>query len=184
MGIVCSCFASVFMWTGELLESESIRFLWAGHVSDPNRIRADVFLAVGEIGSLLVRGIFGLLVGCCDLLAAVSCCCTVPYSERPDRTSYTVTSLNHNVGRGGFYQSYFTETGRVQRTQEKLAKKKEHDLRTEQAAQEKLEKQKAKDQAKLDAREKAATDKAAKKAKAEEDRKAKAVAAAVKADKK
>ena len=118
------------------------------------------------------------------MLAAVSCCCTVPYSQRPDRTSYTVTSMGHNVGRGGFYQSFFTESGRVQRTQEKLAKKKEHDLRAEQAAQDKLEKQKAKDQAKLDAREKASADKAAKKTEAEEDKKAKADAAAAKVEKK
>jgi hypothetical protein len=49
------------MWLGELLEN--------------------VFLAIGEIGSILVRGIFGLLIGLCDVLAALSCCCRVPWSE-------------------------------------------------------------------------------------------------------
>ena len=73
MGIVFSCLASACMLIGELAST--------------------LFLAVGEVGSLLARGLFGLIVGICDVLAACMCCCQVPFSERPDRNGYTYTTL-------------------------------------------------------------------------------------------
>ncbi|PWO01066.1 hypothetical protein FA09DRAFT_335706 [Tilletiopsis washingtonensis] len=110
MGVVFSCFAQSFMWLGELLEN--------------------VFLAIGEIGSILVRGIFGLLIGLCDVLAALSCCCRVPWSERPDRTSYTYHTAASNVGGRQVFAS-LTPAGRAARKQQKAAAKKEHELRIE-----------------------------------------------------
>lgn len=50
-------------------------------------------LAVGEVGAILVRGLFGLIVGICDVLAACMCCCRVPFAERPDRDGYTYSTL-------------------------------------------------------------------------------------------
>ncbi|PWN35163.1 uncharacterized protein FA14DRAFT_160432 [Meira miltonrushii] len=73
MGIVCSCFASTFLLIGEIFST--------------------VFLAVGEVGAMLVRGLFSLLVGLCDVLAACMCCCQVPFSERPDRNGYTYNTM-------------------------------------------------------------------------------------------
>lgn len=72
-GIVCSCMASTLILVGEVFST--------------------LFLAVGEVGAILVRGVFALLVGICDVLAACACCCQVPFSERPDRNGYTYTTL-------------------------------------------------------------------------------------------
>ncbi|UZJ56982.1 hypothetical protein CBS101457_006302 [Exobasidium rhododendri] len=77
MGIVFSYLASSFMFIGELSST--------------------AFLALGEVGSLLVRGVFGLVVGICDILAACMCCCRVPFSDRPDRDGYTYTTLATNT---------------------------------------------------------------------------------------
>lgn len=56
-------------------------------------ICSTLFLAVGEVGAILVRGLFSLIVGLCDVLAACACCCQVPFAERPDRAGYTYTTL-------------------------------------------------------------------------------------------
>lgn len=66
MGQVFSCLASTCGCVGEVLEN--------------------VCLAIGEIGAVLVRGVFGILIGLLDLLAALSCCWRVPWSQRPTRT--------------------------------------------------------------------------------------------------
>ncbi|KDN47342.1 hypothetical protein K437DRAFT_255884 [Tilletiaria anomala UBC 951] len=142
MGVVFSCFASVFMYTGELLEH--------------------ALLAIGEIGSILIRGLFAILVGLCDILAAISCCCTVPWSQRPDRTGFSADTLSADVGRGGVFASFCTSQGRVRRQEQKLAKKKEQDLKAGAAANEKLEREKAKQQTKMQAKEKKLADKAEK----------------------
>ncbi|CAO1617200.1 unnamed protein product [Parajaminaea phylloscopi] len=135
MGCICSCFASVFMWTGELLEN--------------------VFLALGEIGSILVRGIFTLLVGLCDVLAAASCCWRVPYDERPDRNTYVFSAAsagggNNNVnalalpptspaaGRIGVLRSWFTKDGREARKQERDARKRARELQVAEIRQAKV----------------------------------------------
>lgn len=73
MGVVFSCLASCFMFAGELLSS--------------------VCLGLGEFGSILCRGLFGVIVGICDVLAACMCCCQVPFSDRPDRDGYTYSTL-------------------------------------------------------------------------------------------
>lgn len=52
-----------------------------------------VFLGIGEFGSIISRGLFGLIVGICDVLAACMCCCQVPFSDRPDRDGYTYSTL-------------------------------------------------------------------------------------------
>lgn len=54
-------------------------------------------LAIGEIGALLVRGIFALIVGICDVTAASMCCCRVPFSDRPDRDGYTYSTVRTPV---------------------------------------------------------------------------------------
>lgn len=56
-------------------------------------IFSTLFLAVGEVGAILIRGLFSLIVGLCDILAACACCCQVPFSERPDRNGYTYTTM-------------------------------------------------------------------------------------------
>ena len=73
MGTVFSCLATGFMYLGEIMST--------------------AFLAVGELGSVLSRGLFGLIVGICDVLAACMCCCRVPFEDRPDRDGYTYTTL-------------------------------------------------------------------------------------------
>ncbi|CBQ71829.1 conserved hypothetical protein [Sporisorium reilianum SRZ2] len=124
MGSVFSCLASTFIYLGEFLEN--------------------VFLALGEIGAVLVRAIFGIVVSLCDLLAAISCCYRVPWSERPDRSFYTfqtnttttaaVTSSNalSDVGGKQVLSSVFTKQGREQRKQIKAAKDKEAALKAEE----------------------------------------------------
>ncbi|CAO1638707.1 unnamed protein product [Sympodiomycopsis kandeliae] len=101
MGCVCSCFASVFLWTGELLEN--------------------LFLAIGEIGSILIRGIFSILVSLCDLLASVSCCWRVPYDERPDRQTYQFHNLAQPLSQPR--KSLLTKEGRAQRSAEKQSRR-------------------------------------------------------------
>lgn len=124
MGTVFSCFASTFLYVGEFLEN--------------------VFLAVGEIGAVLVRGLIGLVVSLCDLLAAVSCCYRVPWSERPDRSFYTYTTQTTDlaitnttlasVGGKQVLSSVFTKEGREQRKENKAAKRKAALLKTEEGA--------------------------------------------------
>jgi hypothetical protein len=118
----------------------------------------DVFLFIGEIGSLLVRGIFSFLVGLCDCLAAWSCCCQVPWAQRPNRTSYDFRSMGTNVGRGGVLASYTTKDGRAARQQVKDAKKKEAEMKKEDARVQKEEERKQKE--KWAAEKKQADDKA------------------------
>jgi hypothetical protein len=77
MGIVFSSFASCFMFIGEILSY--------------------LCLGIGELGSILVHGIFGLIVGICDVLAACMCCCQVPFSDRPDRDGYTYSTVNNSI---------------------------------------------------------------------------------------
>ncbi|KAL9935211.1 hypothetical protein V8E36_005559 [Tilletia maclaganii] len=68
MGAVFSSLGTVFSWVGMVFET--------------------LCLAIGEIASVLVRGIFTIVVGLCDVLAAVSCCCRRPWSDRPSRGQY------------------------------------------------------------------------------------------------
>lgn len=104
---------------------------------------ADVLLAIGEIGSVLVRVLFATFAGLCDVVAAVSCCWRVPYDERPDRNNYvsSVTSGVENgfndlylpptsptVGRVGVLCRHFTQQGRYARKQEREARKKASEL--------------------------------------------------------
>ncbi|GAC96361.1 ribosomal DNA transcription factor [Pseudozyma hubeiensis SY62] len=125
MGSVFSCLASTFIYLGEFLEN--------------------VFLAIGEIGAVLVRAIIGIVVSLCDLLAAISCCYRVPWSERPDRSFYTystntttmVASSNSalaTVGGKQVLSSVFTKEGREQRKQIKAARIKAAALKAEQVA--------------------------------------------------
>ncbi|TKY86770.1 hypothetical protein EX895_004410 [Sporisorium graminicola] len=126
MGSVFSCLASTFLYLGEFLEN--------------------VFLAVGEIGAVLVRGIFGIVVSLCDLLAAISCCYRVPWSERPDRATYTFVATNNataavttsnalsDVGGKQVLSSVFTKQGREQRKQIKAAKHKLAAIKAEEVA--------------------------------------------------
>ncbi|EST07583.1 hypothetical protein PSEUBRA_002669 [Kalmanozyma brasiliensis GHG001] len=124
MGSVFSCLASTFIYLGEFLEN--------------------VFLALGEIGAVLVRGVFGIIVNLCDLLAAVSCCYRVPWSERPDRsffsystnTAAVVTNQSALASVGGkqVLSSVLTKEGRQLRKQIKAARKKEVALKQEQDA--------------------------------------------------
>ncbi|PWN25762.1 hypothetical protein BDZ90DRAFT_61982 [Jaminaea rosea] len=79
MGCVFSSLAQVFLYVGEFFEN--------------------VFLLLGEILSVLTRGIFTLLVGICDILAAASCCCRVPYDQRPDRGTFVYSNaITKDVG--------------------------------------------------------------------------------------
>jgi hypothetical protein len=73
MGVVFSCLAGACMMLGELIST--------------------LFLGLGEVASMLTRGVFGLIVGICDVLAACMCCWQVPFSDRPDRDRYTYTTL-------------------------------------------------------------------------------------------
>ncbi|CDR99197.1 uncharacterized protein SPSC_02866 [Sporisorium scitamineum] len=125
MGSVFSCFASTFIYLGEFLEN--------------------VFLALGEIGAVLVRAMFGIVISLCDLLAAISCCYRVPWDQRPDRAFYTfsantttaaVTSSNtlSDVGGKQVLSSVFTKEGRQQRKQVKAAKDKAAAIKAEEVA--------------------------------------------------
>ncbi|PWN47352.1 hypothetical protein IE53DRAFT_254542 [Violaceomyces palustris] len=111
MGCVFSCLASCMMWTGELLEN--------------------LMLAIGEIGSVLVRGVFAIVVGLLDVLAAASCCYRVPWSERPDREFYTYSSLGREVGGRSVLKSTFSKQARKERRQIKEARAKERELMRE-----------------------------------------------------
>lgn len=145
MGSVFSCLASTFIYLGEFLEN--------------------VFLALGEIGAVLVRAVIGIVVSLCDLLAAISCCYRVPWSERPDRTSFTfvstsnttatVTSSNalSDVGGKHVLSSVFTKEGREQRKQLKAAKDKAAAARGAKKAEAEAQKKAAKEE-----KEKAAAD--------------------------
>ncbi|CAD6884249.1 unnamed protein product [Tilletia controversa] len=68
MGVVFSTLGTALSWIGTALEMS--------------------LLAIGEIASVLVRGIFTIIVGLCDVLAAISCCCRRPWSRRPSRGPY------------------------------------------------------------------------------------------------
>ncbi|SPO23102.1 uncharacterized protein UTRI_01780 [Ustilago trichophora] len=124
MGSVFSCLASTFIYLGEFLEN--------------------VFLAIGEIGAVLVRAVIGIVVSLCDLLAAISCCYRVPWSERPDRSFYTYGAANTNlastnttlatVGGKQVLSSVFTKEGREQRKEIKAARKKAAVLKAEEDA--------------------------------------------------
>ena len=124
MGSVFSCLASTFVYLGEFLEN--------------------VFLAIGEIGAVLVRALIGIVVSLCDLLAAVSCCYRVPWSERPDRSFYTYTTQTTDlattnatlatVGGKQVLSSVFTKEGREQRKEIKAARKKAAVLKSEEDA--------------------------------------------------
>ncbi|SNX83277.1 uncharacterized protein MEPE_01984 [Melanopsichium pennsylvanicum] len=168
MGSVFSCLASTFSYLGEFLEN--------------------VFLAIGEVGAVLVRGIIGIVVTLCDLLAAISCCYRVPWSERPDRSFYTYTVTNTvpegantmltQVGSKQVLSNLFTKEGREQRKQITEARKKAVALEAEEDAavrsakkQEEVEKA-----AKADAEKREAGDEKERAAlKAEEEKKAAAV---------
>lgn len=83
--------------------------------------------SVGEVGAILIRGLFGLIVGLCDVLAACMCCCQVPFSERPDRGTYTYSSIHRsNVGSTQVLLGGFTKQGRRDRAVRKELRKKEH----------------------------------------------------------
>lgn len=125
MGSIFSCLASTCIYLGEFLEN--------------------VFLALGEIGAVLVRAIIGIVVSLCDLLAAISCCYRVPWSERPDRSFYAYTTnaaaVNTNgnstlatVGGKQGLSSVFTKQGREQRKQMNAARKKAAALKAEEVA--------------------------------------------------
>ena len=125
MGSVFSCLASSFMYLGEFLEN--------------------LFLALGEIGAVLTRGIIGIIVGLCDVLAATSCCCRVPWSDRPDRSTYTFAATQTTnavvtesplatIGGKHVLASVFTKEGREQRQEIKAAKKKAAELKAEEDA--------------------------------------------------
>lgn len=154
MGSVFSCLASTFMYLGEFLEN--------------------VFLAVGEIGAVLVRAIIGIVVSLCDLLAAISCCYRVPWSERPDRSSFTYsaqttqlaaanTSTLASVGGKQVLSSVFTKEGREQRREIKAARKKAAELKAQDDAVVKNAKKEE------DANKKAAAEEEKKAAKAEKE---------------
>lgn len=83
---------------------------------------------VGEIASVLVRGIFAVLVGLCDILAAISCCWRVPFSQRPDRETYTYDTINKNVGGRHGTRNLFSAQARKARKQEKENAKREKEL--------------------------------------------------------
>ncbi|KAE8219693.1 hypothetical protein CF319_g6658 [Tilletia indica] len=68
MGVVFSTLGTVVSWIGTALET--------------------VCLAIGEIASVLVRGVITVIVGLCDVLAALSCCYRRPWSRRPSRGPY------------------------------------------------------------------------------------------------
>ncbi|KAK0555793.1 hypothetical protein OC846_000363 [Tilletia horrida] len=68
MGVVFSTLGTVLSWVGATVET--------------------LCLAVGEIASVLVRGVFTIIVGLCDVLAALMCCCRRPWHDRPSRYPY------------------------------------------------------------------------------------------------
>lgn len=83
----------------------------------------DVFLALGEILSVLTRGIFSVLVGICDVLAAASCCWRVPYDQRPDRGTFVYSNaITKDVGGGKVL-------GKVVKSQEERARRREELLK-------------------------------------------------------
>lgn len=87
-------------------------------------------MAAGEISSILVRGIFSILVSLCDVLASISCCWRVPYDERPDRQTYTFNTLAEPLESPR--PSLLTRKGRElrkQQRQQKSAADKERKLR-------------------------------------------------------
>ena len=173
MGTVFSCLASAFIYLGEFFEN--------------------VFLAVGEMGAVLVRPCSASWSAFVIFFAAISCCYRVPWSERPDRSFYTYSTHSTkavatssskalaSVGGKQVLSSVFTKEGREQRKQVKAAKKKAAALHTEQVAAARSAKKVEEDQkkAKVEAQRQAAKadkEKAALKAKEE-----KTAAAAVKA---
>ncbi|SAM80350.1 uncharacterized protein UBRO_02397 [Ustilago bromivora] len=131
MGSVFSCLASTFMYLGEFVEN--------------------AFLAVGEIGAVLSRALIGIVVSLCDLLAAISCCYRVPWSQRPDRSFFTYSSLTYSsqdntqlattnsstlasVGGKQVLSSLLTKQGREQREEIKAARKKTAKVKAEKDA--------------------------------------------------
>ncbi|EPQ28916.1 uncharacterized protein PFL1_06873 [Pseudozyma flocculosa PF-1] len=142
MGCVFSCLASTFIYAGEVLQQ--------------------LCLAVGEISAVLVRALFGLVVVLCDVLAAVSCCWRVPWSERPDRSTYSYdTRLLADVGGQKVLSGAFTKQGREQRRQIKEARNKERELEAEQRAAKRKEEKEAKEKQKAAAKAEVADEKAA-----------------------
>ncbi|CCF53571.1 hypothetical protein NDA11_000350 [Ustilago hordei] len=131
MGSVFSCLASTFMYLGEFVEN--------------------AFLAVGEIGAVLSRALIGIVVSLCDFLAAISCCYRVPWSQRPDRSFFTYSSLTYSsqdntqlattnsstlasVGGKQVLSSLLTKQGREQREEIKAARKKAAKVKAEKDA--------------------------------------------------
>lgn len=131
MGSVFSCLASTFMYLGEFVEN--------------------AFLAVGEIGAVLSRALIGIVVSLCDLLAAISCCYRVPWSQRPDRSFFTYSSLTYSsqdntqlattnsstmasVGGKQVLSSLLTKQGREQREEIKAARQKAAKVKAEKDA--------------------------------------------------
>ncbi|SPC66866.1 uncharacterized protein UHOD_02397 [Ustilago sp. UG-2017b] len=131
MGSVFSCLASTFMYLGEFVEN--------------------AFLAVGEIGAVLSRALIGIVVSLCDLLAAISCCYRVPWSQRPDRSFFTYSSHTYSsqdntqlattnsstlasVGGKQVLSSLLTKQGREQREEIKAARKKAAKVKAEKDA--------------------------------------------------
>ena len=92
-------------------------------------ILENVFLAVGEVSAVLVRLVFNLLVSLCDLFATISCCCRVPWSERPARGFDNHSSQFAAVGGRQVMAGIVTKEGRERRQQEKEAAKKEKELK-------------------------------------------------------
>lgn len=84
---------------------------------------ADLCLAIGEISSILVRGIFSVLVAICDVLASVACCWRVPYDERPDRQTYQYNLAAVGKPVSPQRPSVLTKAGRDQRAKERQEKK-------------------------------------------------------------
>ncbi|PWZ00653.1 hypothetical protein BCV70DRAFT_160059 [Testicularia cyperi] len=168
MGNVFSCLASTFLYLGEFLEN--------------------VFLALGEIGAVLVRAIFGIVISLCDLLAAISCCYRVPWSERPDRSYFNyqtnlATTDMTSVGSKQVLGGVFTKEGREHRKVAKEARKKALEIKAEADAAAQKEQKEARQKAKkeaADAKLKEKEEKAAAQKKAKE---AKQVAAANVSDK-
>ncbi|KAJ1027454.1 hypothetical protein NDA18_003460 [Ustilago nuda] len=126
MGSAFSCLASTFMYLGEFVEN--------------------AFLAVGEIGAVLSRALIGIVVSLCDLLAAISCCYRVPWSQRPDRSFFTYSSQDNtqlattnsstlaSVGGKQVLSSLLTKQGREQREEIKAARKKAAKVKAEKDA--------------------------------------------------
>lgn len=96
-----------------------------------NRKRADLLLAIADIGVVLIRGVIAVLVSLCDLLASCACCYRVPWDERPDRDTYTYStvmkaSAAQQHRRGPFW--WATKQGRMEVKQEKAARKRQRQL--------------------------------------------------------